>query len=355
MNYGRIHRGEMSDDNYTSLANAIFRSSELSGNAVKVFGFLASHRDKYGVTVPQIVKHMKCGTGAVNTALRELEEFELLERTRERRPNGTLGSEVDYFITDKKFLAREQERNRRSELKTENRILAVTGGNAEEPESATEEPEGAQQTRRSEPIVEKPILANPGTKKTNNYKKNNDPSVRPERNAGASGEPVRADGRTENPPAFEARSEAPAPSPVQAAPKAGSKSPASALLAEAEIAAHLARVDMRPEQLRRLETAVDAALLRFSPARVARYLRDKARDAQTAMYVVRAFELYADAIVMVGEPGSAAARRTDAKLLDDLAASEPAPEPERPRCPEHPDSGRRAGGECSACFAAQFA
>jgi hypothetical protein len=99
---------------------------------------------------------------------------------------------------------------------------------------------------------------------------------------------------------------------------------------------------MRPEQMRRLETAVDAALLRFSPARVVRYLRDKARDAQTAMYVVRAFELYADAIVMVGEPGSAAARRTDARLLEDLAAAD-APAPEPPRGPA-PDC-RECGGD----------
>ncbi|MFI5721083.1 helix-turn-helix domain-containing protein [Nocardia sp. NPDC051750] len=365
MNYGRIHRGPMSDDNYTQLANAILRSPELSGNAVKIFGILASHRDGYGVTVPQLVKLMKCGTDAVSAALKELERFGLLERTRERRPDGTLGKGTDYFITDTKFLAREQEKNRRSEPKRENPVLAVTSGNAEE--SGTGDDESAEDSgTHHKPAGQNlngktPEQANPGTKKNNLFKKNNNLSVRPERNAGASAEPDRTDGRTDNPSTPETSTETTSvpgldlePTGAELAAESVGDSAASVLLAEAEIAAHLARVDMRPEQWRRLETAVDAALLRFSTARVARYLRDKARDAQTAMYVVRAFELYADAIVLVGEPHTTAARRTDAKLLEDLATAD-TPAPERPRCPEHPNSGRRAGGECSACFAAQFA
>ncbi|WP_280427835.1 helix-turn-helix domain-containing protein [Nocardia brasiliensis] len=353
MKFGRIHRGEMSDDNYTSLANAIVRSPELSGNAVKVFGILASHRDGYGVTVPQIVKFMKCKTDAVSSALQELERFELLERTRERRPDGTLGSGTDYHITDKKFLAREEERNRRSEPKREKPVLAATCENAEEPETiaeeSAEEPKSPRKPAGQNLNGKKPVQVNPGTKKTNNYKNNNS-SVRPERNAGASDEAAAADGRTDGIlPASEAN-ELPIVSPAEpAVPVPGS---AAALLADPEMLAHLARIDMRPDQRRRLEVAVDAALLRFSAGRVVRYLHEKARDAETAMYVVRAFELYADAIVLVGEPSTAAARRTDAKLLEDLAADAP---PERVRCPEHPDSGRRAGGECSGCYAAQFA
>ncbi|MFC9999666.1 helix-turn-helix domain-containing protein [Nocardia sp. NPDC127526] len=311
MNYGRIRRGDMSADNYTAVANAIFRSAELSGNAVKIFGLLASHKNGYGVTVDQIAKHMKCKVDAVRTALKELETFGLLVRTRERRPDGTLGSDTEYFITDQEFLAREREReqNRRSEPKRENPVLAVTSGNAENSEelgtvaeelrSSDSKPAGRNQDGKN------PIQADPGTKKNKNYKKTNTPSVRPERNAGATAETA-ADGRTDGDPAAIQKTHTepiPAQAPAQTAPETAlAPGTAAALLAEPEVTAHLARIDMRPEQRRRLETAVDAALLRFSADRTARYLREKACDAETAMYLVRAFELYADSIALVGAP-----------------------------------------------------
>lgn len=320
----------MTDDGFTQIANALLRSPELSGNAVKIFGFLASHRDGYGVTVAQILKHMKCKRDAVLAALKELEEFELLVRTRERRPDGTLGK-TDYYITDREFLAREE--NRRSEPKSENPTVAVTSADAEESAASTGESEVSPQTRRSEPKSEKPTLANPHTKKTNNYKKTNELSVRPERNAGAR-DGAAADGRTDG------NSPKPEPTPA-AAPAEGS---AAAMLTDPGVVANLARIDMRPEQRRRLEVAVDAALLRFTPGQVSRYLREKARDAETAMYVVRAFELYADAIALIGDPGTAAARRTDTKLIEDLAteAAPPAPpEPVRAPRPSAPPAPRK--------------
>ncbi|WP_162958806.1 helix-turn-helix domain-containing protein [Nocardia yunnanensis] len=322
MNYGRIRRGEMSSDNYTSVANAIFRSDELSGNAVKIFGFLASHTNGYGVTVPQIVKHMKCKTDAVRAALKELEEFGLLVRTRERRPDGTLGSETEYFITDTEFLAREQ--NRSSEPKREKPVLAVTCGNAEESdesEAVVEESHPTHSKTAGQNLNGKnPIQADPTPKKNKNYKKNNTPSVRPEPNAGATAETAEtaetgADGRTDGDlsPIQQTHTEPiPAPEPIvepepepkpEPDPEPGT---AAALLAEPVVAVHLARIGMRPEQRRRLETAIDIELLRFSFGRVGRYLREKAHDAETAMWLVRAFEQYGHTIALVGEPAPAA-------------------------------------------------
>lgn len=117
-----------------------------------------------------------------------------------------------------------------------------------------------------------------------------------------------ADGRTDADPSpateneTESRTE---PSPPTAGPRTPEQETAAALLNDPVIAAHLTRVGMRRDQRRRLETALTASLRQFSVTRTARYLREKAEDADKAMWLVRAFEVYGDDIALIGEPATA--------------------------------------------------
>lgn len=110
MTYGRIRRGRMAADAFTQIANGLFRDPHLSAKAKGIFGFIATHRDGYGVTPELIAEHMADGPTAVKTALQELERRGYLRRERERHEDGRLGAST-YYITDA------PEQNPRSEPK----------------------------------------------------------------------------------------------------------------------------------------------------------------------------------------------------------------------------------------------
>lgn len=99
MNYGRIERGPMAADHFTQISNGLFRDPRLSAKAKGIFGLISTHREGWGITVESIKAAMTDGASAIKTGLRELEQHGYLVRTRERRPDGTLGSIV-YRITD---------------------------------------------------------------------------------------------------------------------------------------------------------------------------------------------------------------------------------------------------------------
>ncbi|MEZ0089991.1 hypothetical protein [Streptacidiphilus sp. EB129] len=99
MSYGRIRRGPMAADAFTQIRNDLFRDQRLSFKDKGVFGLISTHRDGYGVTPESIAHFSTDGVSAVKVALRNLEEYGYLRRTRTRNADGTLGSSV-YFITD---------------------------------------------------------------------------------------------------------------------------------------------------------------------------------------------------------------------------------------------------------------
>lgn len=99
MSYGRIRRGPMAADAFTQIRNAVFRDVRLSAKAMGIFGNISTHRDGWGITPESISTQMRDGVDSIKAGLRELERCGYLQRTRERRPDGTLGAAV-YFITD---------------------------------------------------------------------------------------------------------------------------------------------------------------------------------------------------------------------------------------------------------------
>lgn len=103
MSYSRIKRGRMAADvieqGFTQISNELFRDSRISGLAMGVFGHISTHRDGYGVTPESIARSMKNGVSAIKVALRELETYGYLTRTRTRNEDGTLGPSI-YKITD---------------------------------------------------------------------------------------------------------------------------------------------------------------------------------------------------------------------------------------------------------------
>ncbi|TLS45773.1 hypothetical protein FE633_13505 [Streptomyces montanus] len=129
-----IRRGVMAADQFTQIANALFRDSRLSFKAKGIFGYLSTHRDGWRTSTADLIRQGREGEAAVNSGLKELENHAFLQRHRERNPNGTLGGAA-YFITDLPSL-----QNTRSQ-----------------PESGF-------------PVLDKPTLANPGTKNTNRKK-----------------------------------------------------------------------------------------------------------------------------------------------------------------------------------------
>ncbi|WP_331732593.1 hypothetical protein [Streptomyces sp. NBC_00989] len=94
-----VRRGVMAADQFTQIANGLFRDSELSFKSKGIFGYVSTHRDGWQVTLAQLVSVGPDGRDAVRAGLRELERHGYLIRERLRRPNGTLG-EVVYSITD---------------------------------------------------------------------------------------------------------------------------------------------------------------------------------------------------------------------------------------------------------------
>ncbi|GAA5077016.1 hypothetical protein GCM10023336_67460 [Streptomyces similanensis] len=94
-----IRRGVMAADQFTQIANGLFRDPKLSFKAKGIFGYVSTHRDGWQVTVAELVRRGREGVDAVATGLHQLERHGFLYRTRERNPDGTLGQAL-YFITD---------------------------------------------------------------------------------------------------------------------------------------------------------------------------------------------------------------------------------------------------------------
>jgi hypothetical protein len=98
--YGRgIRRGVMAGDQFTQIANGLFRDGRMSFKAKGVFGLISTHREGWHMTVADLVRRGREGVDAVTTGLQELERYGFLRRERDRNPDGTLGS-ATYFITD---------------------------------------------------------------------------------------------------------------------------------------------------------------------------------------------------------------------------------------------------------------
>ncbi|MFG2984963.1 hypothetical protein ACGFYQ_27515 [Streptomyces sp. NPDC048258] len=100
MTYGAgIQRGPMAADNFTQIANALFRDRRISFKAKGIFGLVSTHTEGWHVTVADLVRSGTDGKAAITTGLKELERYGYLVRDRERRDDGTLGDAV-YSITD---------------------------------------------------------------------------------------------------------------------------------------------------------------------------------------------------------------------------------------------------------------
>ncbi|MER7056585.1 hypothetical protein [Streptomyces sp. NPDC000351] len=89
----------MAADQFTQIANGLFRDSRLSYRAKGIFGYVSTHRSGWKVTIADLVRVGPDGRDAVRAGLRELEEHGYLNRERLRCPDGTLGESV-YCITD---------------------------------------------------------------------------------------------------------------------------------------------------------------------------------------------------------------------------------------------------------------
>ncbi|GAA2702644.1 hypothetical protein GCM10010095_71660 [Streptomyces anthocyanicus] len=94
-----IRRGVMAADQFTQIANGLFRDGRLTYKAKGIFGYISTHRSGWRVTIADLVRLGPDGREAVRTGLKELEEHGYLIRERLRRPGGTLGESV-YCITD---------------------------------------------------------------------------------------------------------------------------------------------------------------------------------------------------------------------------------------------------------------
>ncbi|WP_374936787.1 hypothetical protein [Streptomyces sp. Ru71] len=154
-----IRRGVMAGDQFTQIANGLFRDPRLPFKAKGIFGYVSTHREGWQVTVADLVRRGREGVDAVTTGLKQLERYGFLCRTRERNTDGTLGQAL-YFITDLPAL-----QNPRSQ-----------------PESGF-------------PGLDEPTLADPGTKNTNRKKtsKQNTRPLRPCGSRGAAQTPARTD------------------------------------------------------------------------------------------------------------------------------------------------------------------
>ncbi|MFF1743751.1 hypothetical protein [Streptomyces mirabilis] len=95
-----VRRGVMAADQFTQIANGLFRDSRISYRAKGLFGYISTHRDGWLVTIAALVALGPGGRDAVRAGLNELEKCGYLVRDRVRRPNGTLG-EIVYSITDR--------------------------------------------------------------------------------------------------------------------------------------------------------------------------------------------------------------------------------------------------------------
>ncbi|MEV8561322.1 hypothetical protein AB0478_33660 [Streptomyces sp. NPDC051917] len=94
-----IRRGVMGADQFTQIANGLFRDSRLSFKAKGLFGLISTHRDGWRMTVTDLARRGRDGEAAVKSGLKELRKPGFLLRERERNPDGTLG-QAAYVITD---------------------------------------------------------------------------------------------------------------------------------------------------------------------------------------------------------------------------------------------------------------
>ncbi|MEU9919468.1 hypothetical protein [Streptomyces sp. NPDC051001] len=94
-----IRRGVMAADQFTQIANGLFRDERLSFKAKGLFGLISTHRDGWQVTVSDLTRRGRDGVAAVKSGLKELEQHGFLLREQIRNQDGTLGT-VAYFITD---------------------------------------------------------------------------------------------------------------------------------------------------------------------------------------------------------------------------------------------------------------
>jgi hypothetical protein len=94
-----IRRGVMAADQFTQVANGLFRDSRLSFKAKGIFGLISTHRDGWHMSVPDLARRSRDGEAAVKSGLKELEKHGFLLRERGRNPDGTLG-QATYVITD---------------------------------------------------------------------------------------------------------------------------------------------------------------------------------------------------------------------------------------------------------------
>ena len=200
-----------------------------------------------------------------------------------------------------------------------------------------------------EPVVGNPVVGKPGAIDNKHTKTKNTPSVRV-RNSRSARE-TKADGRTDGDSSVSEPAPSQPPRLAAVSDPAGAKevplSRGQELVAGEAIQADLARIDMRPGQRRQLATVVDRELARFSEGQVRHFLAVKAREADTATYLIKAFTLYSDEIYLATDPLEAAAQR-----LEDAALAEAM---EADRCAEHPNAGRRADGTCSLCWSTAIA
>ncbi|MFE1988322.1 hypothetical protein [Streptomyces mirabilis] len=94
-----IRRGVMAGDQFTQIANALFRDTRISFKAKGLFGYISTHRDGWQVTIANLARHGRERVDAVTTGLEELGKHGFLLRDRARNTDGTLGQAL-YFITD---------------------------------------------------------------------------------------------------------------------------------------------------------------------------------------------------------------------------------------------------------------
>ncbi|MGW1811541.1 hypothetical protein [Streptomyces sp. NPDC002078] len=94
-----VRRGVMAADQFTQIANGLFRDTRLSFKAKGLFGLISTHRDGWRMTVTDLAHRGRDGEAAVKSGLMELEKHGFLLRERQRNPDGTLGAAA-YLITD---------------------------------------------------------------------------------------------------------------------------------------------------------------------------------------------------------------------------------------------------------------
>ncbi|MCX4993360.1 hypothetical protein [Streptomyces sp. NBC_00568] len=94
-----ICRGVMAADQFTQIANGLFRDRRLSFKARGLFGLISTHRNGWRMSAPDVARRSRDGQAAVKSGLKELEKHGFLLRERKRHPDGTLGA-ATYVITD---------------------------------------------------------------------------------------------------------------------------------------------------------------------------------------------------------------------------------------------------------------